>query len=105
MSELKEIKKKHVTEDELKRAKEYARGQVLLALEDTGSRMLWIGERVVTEEKETPIKEIFRRIDKIRPEDIKEATNMVFNKNNLSLAMVGPGSTRDKSRIKKALEI
>ena len=105
MSELKEIKKNNVTEGELKRAKEYARGQMLLALEDTGSRMLWIGERIVTEEEMTPVKEIFRRIDKVKAEDIKEAANMVFNMKNLSLAMVGPGSTRDKNMIRKALEI
>ena len=41
MREIGDIKKNFVTEDELYRAKEYARGQFLLALEDTASRMLW----------------------------------------------------------------
>ena len=50
--ELKRLTTELVSADELSRAKEYYRGQLLFALEDTMSHMLWLGEKVVAGEKD-----------------------------------------------------
>ena len=101
--ELIDVKKNDVTADELYRAKEYVGGQLLLALEDTASRMLWLGEKMMTEGGAPPVKELLRKIDKVTAGDIKAAANIVFNKKNLNFATVGPAGENMKKELTKAL--
>ena len=103
IKELKELKKNSVTHDELARAKEYTRGQLLLALEDTGSRMTWLGERIMSEGKAPSVKEIFRKIERVTAGDIDEITRMIFNEKNLNFATIGPASSSERKRAKETL--
>jgi predicted Zn-dependent peptidase len=103
VNELKDIKENPVTADELYRAKEYYRGQLLLGLEDTSSRMLWLGDKIMSEGKAPAVREIFRNIDRVRGEDIKKLVRLIFNKKNLNFATVGPVKKSDKNKLRKAL--
>ena len=103
--ELNALKKNFVTSDELFRAKEYVKGQLLLALEDTASRMLWLGGKVLQEGKAPEIKEIFRNIEKVNVYDIKRVTNAIFDKKNLSFATIGPAREDIKRKLKKAMAL
>lgn len=78
------------TKDEIVRAKEYYRGQLLFALEDTMSYMLWLGEKMVTGDKDFNSADILRRIDAVSAEDLTRVANTVFNDKNLNLAVIGP---------------
>jgi len=104
MTELKDIKKNLVSKNELKRAKEYVKGQLLLALEDTGSRMLWLGQRVLLEGKAPPLKEIIQNVDKVTLEDIRKSANMTFNNKNANFATVGPAKTEVKCEIEEVIK-
>lgn len=99
--ELRAIKEDFVTKDELNRAKEYLRGQLLLALEDTASRMLWLGEREVLEGKAPEFGEIVRGINKVTERDVKRAANMIFKKENLNFASIGPARGDIEKKLKK----
>ncbi|UCD54918.1 MAG: insulinase family protein [Candidatus Omnitrophota bacterium] len=103
VNELKELKDNSVTPGELYRAKEYYRGQLLLALEDTSSRMLWLGDKIMLEGKAPAIREIFKNIEKIGIEDIKEIVKMIFNRRHLNFATIGPVSAGDKNKLRKVL--
>jgi len=103
--EIRKIKEDHVTADELYRAKEYARGQLRLVLEDTAARMMWLGEKMVHEGKAPRIKEIFKNIEKVTACDIKKAANIVFNKDNMSFATVGPAKKNVKRKLRSILTI
>ena len=103
--ELVDIKEKPVSSDELYRAKEYYRGQFLLALESTAMRMLWLGERIMTERKAPPLKEIFKNINKVSAEDIRKAAGIIFTDKNLNFATVGPAGEKDKNKLKKVLNL
>ena len=105
INELKDVKENRVTKDELYRAKEYLKGQLLLALEDTSSRMLWLGEKIVSEGKAPAVKEILRNVEKVSVEEIKEAANIIFQKRKLNLATVGPISKNEKNKIRKILTL
>lgn len=105
VNELKELKDNLVTADELYRAKEYYRGQLLLGLEDTSSRMLWLGDRIMNEGKAPAIREIFRDIEKVSARDIKEVVRCIFNGKNLNFATVGPVRAGDKNKLRKALRL
>jgi len=101
--ELKTLKKNFVTGDELKRAKEYARGQMLLAMEDTASRMLWLGDRIMLEGRAPSLEEILKGIDKVTIHDIRKIANTIFSNDNLSFATIGPLGDMIKTKLKKAL--
>jgi len=105
IKELKDIKKNPVTKDELSRAKEYFKGQFLLALEDTASRMLWLGERIMCEGKAPLVEDIVRNIEKTGLEDIRKTANIVFSKDNLNLATVGLAGSGIAKKLNKILEL
>jgi len=105
MRELKVLKKNFVTSDELNRAKEYAKGQMLLALEDTSTRMLWLGDRIMSEGKAPSRKEIFQAIEKVSVRDIKKITGLIFQKSNMSFATIGPARGGIKRKLRKKLTL
>lgn len=105
MHELKAVKRDFVTADELHRAKEYAKGQILLGLEDTIARMLWLGDRITQEGKAPSVRQVLKSIEKVTAHDIKRVTNTIFRKENMSFATVGPAPDAIKRKLKKALAL
>ena len=103
--ELQDITRNFVTDDELFRAKEYARGQLLLGLEDTGSRLLWLGDAIMSESKALTVREISKNIEKVNVQDIKKTANIVFDNKNLNFATIGPASESIKTKLQKVLKI
>lgn len=90
MKELSRMKEEPVSTEELKRAKEYYKGQLLFALEDTMSRMLWLGEKIIAGEKGFSIKSILDEIEAVKPEDLIRLSRIIFKDANLNLAVIGP---------------
>lgn len=90
-----------VSEEELRRAKEYYKGQLLFALEDTMSRMLWLGEKVIAGEKDLEPKSILSKVDAVRVEDIMRVAGDIFKDKHLNLAVIGP--IKQDSNLKEAL--
>ena len=103
--ELGDVKRSLVTSDELMRAKEYAKGQMLLALEDTASRMIWLGERIMQEGKAPSVKEILNGIEKVTLEDVRRVANIVFNEKNLNFATVGSVTKNFKTKLRKIFTV
>jgi len=102
LKELARIKDEAVDEEEMRRAKEYYKGQLLFALEDTMSHMLWLGEKVISGEKDVNVKNILEKIDSVTPDDIIRVSKALFTDDNLSLAIIGPLKD-DEKKIKEAL--
>ncbi len=103
LKEIGRIKTEPVGIDELGRAKEYYKGQLLFALEDTMSRMLWIGDRIISGEKDFTVANILERVDKITPEDIMRVSAGTFKDEGLNLAVIGP--VKDEKGVKGVLHI
>jgi predicted Zn-dependent peptidase len=89
--------------EELKRAKEYYKGQLLFALEDTMSHMLWLGEKIISNEKDFSVKTVLDRIDAVTPEDLMRLANDMLKNSNLNLAVIGP--IKDDKEMRKVLAI
>lgn len=87
--------------EELKRAKEYYKGQLLFALEDTMSRMLWLGEKAIAGEKDLDPKSILAKIDAVQAEDIMRVAGGIFKDAHLNLAVIGP--IKQESDLREAL--
>lgn len=105
MKELKRIKEKSVSADEFGRTKEFYRGQLLLALEDTLDHMLWMGDHMIAEKKIPTPQEILDEIEKVTPDDIMRVANKVFKNSRLNLALIGPIKKAEEKRISEALAV
>lgn len=90
LKELEKAKYKLVSIDEFKRAKEFYLGQLALSLEETLDQMLWIGESTATLDEVYSLKDIIKKINKIRREDIREVAEYIFKERSLNLALIGP---------------
>jgi predicted Zn-dependent peptidase len=103
LKELSRLKSEPVTADEIKRAKEYYRGQLAFALEDTMSHMLWLGEKIIMGEKDFSPKSIIRNIEAVSAEDIMRVAGGLFRNDNLNLAVISPA--KEEGRVKEALAL
>lgn len=105
LKELKRIKVRSVDKNEFDRTKEFYRGQLLLALEDTSDHMLWMGEHMITENKIPTPQEILDEIEKVTPDDITRVANRVFKDSHLNLALIGPIKKADEKAIAEVLTV
>ncbi|MFH1877907.1 MAG: pitrilysin family protein [Candidatus Omnitrophota bacterium] len=103
LDELKKIKDLGVTEDELTRAKKYTKGQFLLAMEGTSSRMLWLGDRLMTYRQIPEVNDILMKIDTVTSRDVQKAADRVFCASGINLAMIGKVSRKTKDSIRAEL--
>jgi len=88
--ELNKIRKKKVGSGEFKRAKDFCRGQLLMALENTLSHMTWIGEKVITNDPIYNVELVLEKLDRVTADDVTKVAKRIFKKTNLSIALIGP---------------
>ena len=105
LKELKKVKDAPVSLNELKKAKEYFKVQLLLALEDTMDHMLWLGERVVLSGKLPDKKAVIKKIDSVTRDDLQRIARSIFKTNGLNLAVVGPIKDKEAIQLKKELAL
>jgi len=80
---------KGISEDELEKSKEQLKGNYILGLESTSSRMNSIGKsELMLGHINTP-EEILEKIDKIKMDSVHEVINEVFSDRKYSIAIVG----------------
>ncbi|MDP3730302.1 MAG: pitrilysin family protein [Candidatus Omnitrophota bacterium] len=101
--ELNRIKSEPIPDEELNRAKEFYKGQLLFTMEDTMSRMLWLGEKIISKEKELDVKKIVDRIARINKDDIMRVAGTIFKNESMNLAVIGP--VKDESGLKGVLHL
>jgi predicted Zn-dependent peptidase len=78
-----------ITADELDRVRESIKGQMILGLESTRSRMTRLGKAEVTDGELLSLDEIVERIDAVTIEDVRAIAQRIFDGNH-ALAMIGP---------------
>lgn len=90
VKEYRDIANERVSEGELTKAKNFLIGRTLLSLEDSESRahMYWkqalLLDKIYTED------EIIKNIDKVSSEDLFNLANMMFAKDKIYIAWIGP---------------
>lgn len=90
LSELDRIATATVDSKELNKAKEYIKGKTTLALEDNQVRLDWFLDQVAFQKQIRTPSDAFERIDKVTAKDITKVAKELFNRNKLSLAVIGP---------------
>lgn len=97
------ISKQKVSEEELKKAKEYLKGKLILSWEDSRTVALSYGSDEIMEGRIRSLGEYLKRIDEVSAEDILKLAQFLVSKSKLNLAVIGP--FKDSSRFEKLLKI
>jgi predicted Zn-dependent peptidase len=87
--ELDHLGRDGITEEELRRGKGQLRGGLVLALEDSGSRMSRIAKAELLYDELPSIDEVLRRVEQVTLEDVNALSRRLFRQGQ-TLAVVGP---------------
>ena len=88
--EINKIREQGVTDQELKRAKDYIKGHFLLSLEDSAALNSWYTKQLLLIGKIlTPEKKLIK-INKVSKNDIQKVSHNILQNNRLILSLIGP---------------
>jgi predicted Zn-dependent peptidase len=96
--EFSKLRNIEVKPKELKRVKEYIKGNTLMSLESTTNRMIRLANSILHYGKIVPIEDVLVKIDSVTSEDIQKLSSEVLNESTLSKIII---CSKDNS-IKKA---
>ncbi|MBU1152193.1 insulinase family protein, partial [Patescibacteria group bacterium] len=90
IAEYKAVRDEEIPEKELKKAKEYVKGKMVLSLEDSEEYAHLLAKyELLQGEVKTP-EEIMKLIDEVSVKDIKRVAEDLFKEEKMKLAVIGP---------------
>jgi predicted Zn-dependent peptidase len=92
--EIRRLKVSAVGSRELRRARDYAIGQLRLGLEGTTSQMMWVGEHFMSYGRLITPEEGVEALAVVTAEEIQGLAQQVLRPDRLSVAMILPGVTK-----------
>jgi predicted Zn-dependent peptidase len=103
LDELRKVRDQGVTAKELKKAQEYIKGKIALAMEDPHEKLEWyLGQEAFTGRVRT-IKQAFEELDKVTLDQVKIVAEELIQNSGLNMAIVGPFA--DKTTFEKRLKL
>jgi predicted Zn-dependent peptidase len=103
IDELGRIKRERVTEIEMRKVKEYIKGNTLLSLERSTYVAHWGGWQELQLGRIEPMDEVLDKIESVTAEQVQALANELFTTEHLHLALVGPA--RDTSVLQDLLVV
>jgi predicted Zn-dependent peptidase len=101
LSELRRIKQEPVSQDELRRAKDHLRDNILLGMEGTGSRMFQLARHEMCFGRHLSLDEILGGVERVSQDDVlRLATEMIEGR---SLGLTAVGNLRHLKPIREKL--
>jgi predicted Zn-dependent peptidase len=92
-----------IPEEELTKARELAKGRLLLRMEDTRSVSGWLGGQEILTSHIRSAEDVVERLDEVTPEDLTRVVETILKRDRLNLAVVGPH--RSEKRYLPLLEL
>ncbi len=102
LKEYQKISQKKVSFQELKKAKDYLKGNISLGLETSDSQAIFYTGQELLEKRILTPKEIFKKIDKVSQNDIIKVAGDIFKPEKLNLALIG--HFKDKTIFQRLLK-
>ena len=90
--ELARVFSESLSGEELEQTKQQLKGQIMLSLESTGSRLYRLASFALHEEPFLSLDEVLKKLDDVGPEDIAEAATF-FDPQRLLLLKLGPATS------------
>jgi predicted Zn-dependent peptidase len=79
-----------IPEEELRKAKELAKGRLLLRMEDTRSVSAWLGSQEMLTSRILSPEQVVANIEAVTPADMARVIDFILRRDHLNLAIVGP---------------
>jgi predicted Zn-dependent peptidase len=98
-TELARVRRGPIPAAELRRAKDYYAGQLLMGLEDTMDHMLWMGEQAVTVGRVARPEKLLAHLMKVTEQDVRRVARHLFVTPRMHVAVVGPIAEPEASRL------
>ncbi|HAR61827.1 MAG: insulinase family protein [Candidatus Margulisiibacteriota bacterium] len=95
MAELSKIRGGDISEAEIKKAKEHLKGNMVLSLESSNSRMSWNSKNFFYFDKFFTVEDVFSSINAVTLEDVTSIANTLFLPEKLCLTAIGPFTNED----------
>jgi len=89
--ELENVRKNGLGPDQLKEIKEQMKGNLLLSLEGTNSRMNKLATDEIYFERYVPVEEVVERIDAVTTDDVSETAEQFLQTDQFVMTVLGPG--------------
>lgn len=90
LKEFRKIKTDYVEKEELERAKNQVKGQIILGLESTVNRMSKLAKQEMYFGRNFTLNETMESINQVTREDILNLANLIISPSYLNLASIGP---------------
>jgi predicted Zn-dependent peptidase len=97
MSELRRLTD-GIPEEELRKARDLAKGRLLLRMEDTRAVSGWLGGQEMLMGEILSPDEVVSRLDRVTPDDLTRVARQLLRSDNLNLAVVGPHRSERRFR-------
>ncbi len=82
--------KDYIPDTELKKARELAKGRLLMGLESSRNVAVWLGSQALLTNEILTVDDIIPLIESVSVEDMKRLATQLFAREKLNLAIVGP---------------
>lgn len=103
LEELRKVKNFRLKISELKKAKEYIKGKIAIAMEDPHDKLEWyLGQEAFIGKIKT-IKQTFEELDKVTLEQVSRVARDIIKNERLVMALIGP--FKDRSVFEKRLKL
>jgi len=89
MAEFRRMKEELVSEDELRRAKDYLKGSMLLSLEYTGARMSNLARQELYFGRFITLDEIGEAVERVTPDDLQQLARLLFIPDRIAVTVLG----------------
>jgi predicted Zn-dependent peptidase len=90
LTEIDRIKQEPVDSAELRGAKEYTKGSLLLASESADNQMVRCAQNEIHFENEITLETIIESIEAVTAEDLMNTANELFDRHQMALTLLGP---------------
>lgn len=86
------------TDEEMQRTKQYIRGHILLAMEDSANRAEWYAQKALFVDKVKSPEERIASIEAVTSQQVQDLATAVFNKKKMTCSYIGPEESADNVR-------
>jgi predicted Zn-dependent peptidase len=104
VQDLKALKGMPVAAEELRRAKDHLKGNLMLSLENTASRMSNLARQEIYFERQVSLDETLDGIERVTAADVQRVARDLFSDGRLGLTVLGPESGESMSPNRLALD-
>ena len=99
LKEFRKIKKSRLPDEKIEMIKDQLKGNLVLGMESTSSRMNRLGRQEIITGRYISLKESLRAINRLTGNNIVEVARKILDPNNITVTVLGPASETDISKV------